>query len=98
MQTTYNVETFERAINRRITNRDVLIRHLHRVAVWAFIGCGLVHPRFRDTARSISPAFEQRIDAATRRQFGPQIQRLEAARGPARRARSQRQATAAVEK
>ena len=69
IQARYNVDALERTVGLHIRNRDLLIGHLYRTALWAFVGCGAVHPRFRATVRSISPDFEARVDRWTRRQF-----------------------------
>ena len=89
IQTGYNVNAFERATNKRVTNRELLIAHLHRAGLWAFVGCGMVHPRVRATIRSISPEFADNVDEWANQQFRPEIARMEGARPASRRISTQ---------
>jgi hypothetical protein len=72
IQAAFNVDTFERATHLVPPNRPQLIAHLHRAAVWAFIGCGVRHPRFQATLQAISPDFQARFNRRAQQQFAVQ--------------------------
>ena len=64
-QAGFNLDALERAIGRRIEEREALIAQQHQAARWTYIGSGMVHERFRDALHAISRAAEQRVaDAA----------------------------------
>jgi hypothetical protein len=64
-QAAFNVDSLERAIGRKVEDRDALIAQQHQAARWTYIGSGMVHERFRDTLHALSPAAAARVaDAA----------------------------------
>jgi hypothetical protein len=65
-QAAFNVDSLERAIGRKVEDRDALIAQQHQAARWTYIGSGMVHERFRDTLHALSPAAAARVaDAAS---------------------------------
>lgn len=76
LQAGLNVATLEEAIGRRLDSRQQLISHVHRAALWSFIGCGIIHRRFRATMRSVLPAFAEQVEDWTRRQFHIELAQL----------------------
>ena len=64
-QAGFNVDALERAIGRRVENRDAIVALQHQAARWTYIGSGMVHERFKDSLESLSPVAAWRIaDAA----------------------------------
>jgi hypothetical protein len=64
-QAGFNLDALEKAIGRKVEDRDGIIAQQHQAARWTFIGSGMVHERFVDTLESISPFAAWRIaDAA----------------------------------
>jgi hypothetical protein len=72
IQAAFNVDTFERATKLVPPNRPQLIAHLHRAAVWAFIGCGMGHPRFQATLQAISREFQAAFNRRAQQEFAVQ--------------------------
>ena len=64
-QAGFNIDALEKAIGRKVEDRDAIIAQQHQAARWTYIGSGMVHDRFVDTLESISPFAAWRIiDAA----------------------------------
>ena len=53
-QAEFNVAALEKAINRKVENREEIIAQQHQAARWTYIGSGLVHERFKATVANIS--------------------------------------------
>jgi hypothetical protein len=64
MQAGFNLAALEKAIGRKVENRDELLAQQHQAARWTYIGSGMVHERFRNTLHSISRRAEERIAEA----------------------------------
>ena len=65
IQAGFNLDALEKAIGRRLDDRDALLEQQHQAARWTYIGSGMVHDRFRATLEAISPHAAARIaDAA----------------------------------
>ena len=64
MQAAFNLDALERAIGRKLQDRDLIIAQQHQAARWTYIGSGMVHERFRETLQSLSPAAAERIAEA----------------------------------
>ena len=63
-QAAFNVDSLERAIGRKVEDRDALIAQQHQAARWTYIGSGMVHERFKATLQSLSPNAARRIAEA----------------------------------
>src|SRR5690349_15993593 len=63
-QAGFNVDALEKAIGRKVEDRDALIAQQHQAARWTYIGSGMVHERFIATLNSLSPRAAQRIAEA----------------------------------
>jgi hypothetical protein len=64
MQAGFNIEALEKAIGRKLDNRDEVIAQQHQAARWTYIGSGMVHERFKATLESLSPSAARRIAEA----------------------------------
>ena len=64
MQAGFNLDALERAIGRKIEDRETLIAQQHQAARWTYIGSGMVHERFQDTLNAISRRAAERIAEA----------------------------------
>jgi len=64
-QAEFNLDALEKAIGRKVEDRDAIIAQQHQAARWTYVGSGMVHERFRDTLKALSPAAAARVaDAA----------------------------------
>ena len=63
-QAGFNIDALEKAIGRRIDNRDELIAQQHQAARWTYIGSGMVHERFVATLEAMSPRAAARMAEA----------------------------------
>ncbi|HEY8561563.1 MAG TPA: hypothetical protein VIL74_14400 [Pyrinomonadaceae bacterium] len=63
-QTIFDLEAFERATGRTLTEgeREVFISVQHQANRYTYIGSGLTHPRFLETVGKLSPAQRSRIE------------------------------------
>ncbi|HEY0462268.1 MAG TPA: hypothetical protein VGC97_24255 [Pyrinomonadaceae bacterium] len=63
-QTIFELEAFERATGRTLTEseREIFIAVQHQANRYTFIGSGMTHPRFLETLGKLSPAQRQRIE------------------------------------
>jgi hypothetical protein len=63
-QAGFNLDALEKAIGRKVDNREELTARQHQAARWTYIGSGMVHERFQDTLNSISRRAAERIAEA----------------------------------
>jgi hypothetical protein len=64
-QVAFNLDALERAIGRKLQDRDAILEQQHQAARWTYVGSGMVHERFKATLKAMSPRAAQRIaDAA----------------------------------
>jgi hypothetical protein len=63
-QTIFDMEAFERATGRTLTEseREDFMGMQHQANRWTYIGSGLTHPRFLETLGKLSPAQKRRIE------------------------------------
>jgi len=65
VQAGFNLDALEKAIGRKIEDREAMIEQQHQAARWTYIGSGMVHERFKATLENLSPNAAKRIaDAA----------------------------------
>jgi hypothetical protein len=65
VQAGFNLDALEKAIGRKIEDREAVIEQQHQAARWTYIGSGMVHERFIATLENLSPNAAKRIaDAA----------------------------------
>ena len=63
-QAGYNLDALEKAIGRKLENRDEIHAQQHQAARWTYIGSGMVHERFKATLETMSPRAAERIAEA----------------------------------
>jgi hypothetical protein len=63
-QAGFNLDALEKAIGRKVDNRDGVLAQQHQAARWTYIGSGMVHERFKATLESLSPNAARRIAEA----------------------------------
>jgi hypothetical protein len=63
-QAGFNLDALEKAIGRKVEDREALLAQQHQAARWTYIGSGMVHERFIATLESLSPRAAQRIAEA----------------------------------
>ena len=63
-QAGFNLDALEKAIGRKLENRDEILAQQHQAARWTYIGSGMVHERFVGTLESLSPNAARRIAEA----------------------------------
>jgi len=63
-QTGFNIDALEKAIGRKVEDREALLEQQHQAARWTYIGSGMVHERFKATLESLSPRAAARIAEA----------------------------------
>ena len=63
-QAGFNLDALEKAIGRKVEDRDAIIAQQHQAARWTYIGSGMVHERFAETLNALSPAAARRIAEA----------------------------------
>ena len=63
-QAGFNLDALEKAIGRKIENRDEILVQQHQAARWTYIGSGMVHDRFKATLEALSPNAAKRIAEA----------------------------------
>jgi hypothetical protein len=56
-----NLDALEKAIGRKLEDREAVEAQQHQAARWTYIGSGLVHERFKATLESLSPRAAERI-------------------------------------
>lgn len=62
-QTLFNIEAFERATGRRLTDaeRDELLAQQHQALRWTYLGSGMTHPNFTASLEAMSLSARDRI-------------------------------------
>ncbi len=64
-QAGFNLDALEKAIGRKLDDREEVLAQQHQAARWTYIGSGMVHDRFKATLEALSPKAARRIaDAA----------------------------------
>jgi len=63
-QAAFNLDALEKAIGRKLENREEIEGQQHQAARWTYIGSGMVHERFQDTLNAISRRAAERIAEA----------------------------------
>jgi hypothetical protein len=63
-QAAFNLDALERAIGRKVEDREAIEAQQHQAARWTYIGSGMVHERFTELLRSLSPRAAERIAEA----------------------------------
>jgi len=63
-QAGFNLDALEKAIGRKLENRDEILAQQHQAARWTYIGSGMVHERFKATLESLSSRAAERIAEA----------------------------------
>jgi hypothetical protein len=63
-QAGFNLDALERAIERKLDDRDAILEQQHQAARWTYIGSGMVHERFKATLEALSPNAARRIAEA----------------------------------
>jgi len=63
-QAGFNLDALEKAIGRKLEDRDSIIAQQHQAARWTYVGSGMVHEHFRETLKSLSPAAAARVAEA----------------------------------
>src|SRR6478672_2198703 len=60
-QASFNLDALEKAIGRKVEDREAIEAQQHQAARWTYIGSGMVHERFRDTLLSMSRRAAERM-------------------------------------
>jgi hypothetical protein len=63
-QAGFNLDALERAIGRKLEDREAIEAQQHQAARWTYIGSGMVHERFQATLNDLSPRAAERIAEA----------------------------------
>ena len=63
-QAGFNLDALERAIGRRLEDREAIEAQQHQAARWTYIGSGMVHERFQATLKDLSGRAAERIAEA----------------------------------
>jgi hypothetical protein len=63
-QAGFNIDALEKAIGRKVEDREALIAQQHQAARWTYIGSGMVHERFKAALENLSPRAAERIAEA----------------------------------
>jgi hypothetical protein len=63
-QAGFNVDALEKAIGRKLENREEIEAQQHQAARWTYIGSGMAHERFQDTLNAMSRRAAERIAEA----------------------------------
>jgi hypothetical protein len=63
-QTQFDLEAFERATNRTLTEREreKFVEVQTQANRWTYLGSGMTHPNFQATLQSLSPEARERIE------------------------------------
>jgi hypothetical protein len=63
-QTIFDLEAFERATGRKLTDaeREEFMPVQHQSNRWTYLGTGMTHPKFLETLEKLNPAQRQRIE------------------------------------
>jgi hypothetical protein len=63
-QAAFNLDALEKAIGRKLEDREEILGQQHQAARWTYLGSGLVHERFKGTLEALSPNAARRIAEA----------------------------------
>ena len=63
-QAGFNLDALEKAIGRKLENRDEILAQQHQAARWTYIGSGMVHERFKASLEQLSPRAAERVAEA----------------------------------
>jgi hypothetical protein len=63
-QAGFNLDALEKAIGRKLDNRDEILAQQHQAARWTYIGSGMVHERFKATLEAMSANAARRMAEA----------------------------------
>jgi hypothetical protein len=63
-QASFNLDALEKAIGRKVEDREAIEAQQHQAARWTYIGSGMVHERFQDTLNAISRRAAERMAEA----------------------------------
>jgi hypothetical protein len=63
-QAGFNLDALERAVGRKLEDRNAILEQQHQAARWTYIGSGMVHERFKTTLETLSPRAAARIAEA----------------------------------
>jgi hypothetical protein len=63
-QAKFNMDALEKAIGRKVENRDEIIAQQHQAARWTYVGSGMVHERFIATLKTLPGRAAERIAEA----------------------------------
>jgi len=61
VQAGFNLDALEKAIGRKLENREEVEAQQHQAARWTYIGSGMVHERFKASLEALSPNAAKRI-------------------------------------
>ena len=64
VQAGFNLDALEKAIGRKVEDREAIEAQQHQAARWTYIGSGMVHERFKASLQSLSPRAAERIAEA----------------------------------
>jgi hypothetical protein len=63
-QAGFNLDALERAIGRKLEDREAIEEQQHQAARWTYIGSGMIHERFTDTLNAMSRRAAERMAEA----------------------------------
>jgi len=63
-QAAFNLDSLEKAIGRKLEDREEILAQQHQAGRWTYIGSGMVHERFKDALSAISRRAAERIAEA----------------------------------
>ena len=63
-QASFNLDALEKAIGRKVEDREAIEAQQHQAARWTYIGSGMVHERFQDTLNAMSRRAAERMAEA----------------------------------
>jgi len=61
VQAGFNLDALEKAIGRKLDNREEVEAQQHQAARWTYIGSGMVHERFKASLEALSPNAAKRL-------------------------------------
>jgi len=63
-QAGFNLDALEKAIGRKLDDREAIEAQQHQAGRWTYIGSGMVHERFKASLESLSPRAAERMAEA----------------------------------
>jgi hypothetical protein len=63
-QAKFNMDALEKAIGRKVEDRDEIIAQQHQAARWTYVGSGMVHERFIASLKTLPGRAAERIAEA----------------------------------